>query len=238
MSAGSRGLSRLGQPITITLCRLTLHENLFFATREVGRLYETGRYLHNYALTYALELVQAPYRQVSAVPRYAEDLTLLNASHLYVTPALPIEVAFAVNTFKYADNRYRVKMEPGSRNTPSFGRAKELAVGSQFKFAIFSDASAPAPNIPRWLRLGKWMSKAYVEVVEQAQVEQVRNGEFTHSLPLNPLDLPTSSRALAYDIISMPPVSLLDNALVYGDYYQLANGRALAAGLTYRFPEQ
>ena len=41
-------------------CRLMLHEPLFFATREVGRLYETGRFLHNYALTYALRQASAP----------------------------------------------------------------------------------------------------------------------------------------------------------------------------------
>jgi len=41
--------------------RLVLHESLFFATREIGRLYETGRYLHNYALTYALGLATSPY---------------------------------------------------------------------------------------------------------------------------------------------------------------------------------
>jgi len=46
------------------LCRLTFHENLFYATREMGRLYETGRYLHNYALTYALGLAVAPYGRI------------------------------------------------------------------------------------------------------------------------------------------------------------------------------
>lgn len=35
-------------------CLLTLHDNVFFATREMGILYETEKYLHNWALSFAL----------------------------------------------------------------------------------------------------------------------------------------------------------------------------------------
>lgn len=217
----------------VTLCRLKLHENLFYATREVGRLYETGRYLHNYALTYALRLVNPPYRHVDALPRYAEELARLNGAAIYVTPARPLHVEFEINTFKYADNRYRVKMEPGSRNTPSFGRAKELAVGSEFEFAVLS---ALPILLPRWVRLGKWMSKASVRVVAEETVTTMHSGDFRNSLPLNPLDLPPATRPIAYDIISMPPVSLLDSAQMHGAFWRLANGYHLAAELLYRFP--
>ena len=71
----------------IYMGRLILHESLYFATREVGRLYETGRYLHNYALTYALGLAVAPYFNAEQVPRYAEQLTPLNEQGVYVTTA-------------------------------------------------------------------------------------------------------------------------------------------------------
>jgi CRISPR-associated protein Csc1 len=100
-------------------CRLTFHENLFYATREMGRLYETGRYLHNYALTYALGLATAPYFHGQQIPSYAAELTPLNEQGIYVTPARGVNVRYELNTFKYADNAYRVKMAPGRRNTPS-----------------------------------------------------------------------------------------------------------------------
>ncbi len=218
----------------VTQCRLTLHENLFYATREVGRLYETGRYLHNYGLTYALGLAIAPYFNLAAVPNYAADLSILN-QQCYVTPARPIAVEFELNTFKYADNRYRVKMEPGSRNTPSFGRAKELATGSSFEFAIMSTGRI---RLPRWIRLGKWMSKAEVQLKQEEEVTTPREGEFISAFPLNPLDLPAETRLLTYDLITMPPVSLLDHAHLSGPYYRLADGRAIPAGLAYRFPAQ
>lgn len=218
----------------IIRCQLCLHENLFYATREIGRLYETGRYLHNYGLTYALGLATSAYRSAGAIPRYAEELSVLNDRQLYVTPARPLAVAYELNTFKYADNRYRVKMEPGSRNTPSFGRAKELAVGSQFEFTVFcGDEWQPS----KWIRLGKWMSKAAVEVVTAVEVSEIRTGQYTAAVPINPLDLPADCQLLAYDLISMPPVSLLDNVQLVGPYYRLSNGNCIPARMGYRFPE-
>lgn len=219
----------------IAICRVTLHENLFFATREIGRLYETGRYLHNYALSYALGLAVAPYHSVGATPRYADDLTGLNATGIYVTPAQPLGVGFELVTFKYADNRYRVKMEQSSRNTPSYGRAKELAAGSRFEVAVIS----PQPLLlPTWIRLGKWMSKARLEVIHMETTARRDTGDYVAGLPLNPLDLPEETTLLAYDLISMPPASLLDHAYVAGPHLVLQDGRALPAGLAYRFPVQ
>lgn len=218
----------------VTICRLTLHENLFYATREIGRLYETGRYLHNYGLTYGLGFAVAPYFNATASPRYAEDLSAINELQCYITPARPLEVSFELNTFKYADNRYRVKMELGKRNTPSFGRAKELAVGSKFEFAILSSGRLA---IPTWVRLGKWMSKAAVEINREETVDKVNTSDFTSAFPLNPLDLPAETRLLTYDLISMPPVSLLDNVRLSGPHYRLADKRCIPAGLAYRFAD-
>jgi len=217
----------------VTRCRLVLHENLFYATREIGRLYETGRYLHNYSLTYALGFAVAPYFNASAAPRYAEDLVPLNSQNIYVMPARPVEVTFDLNTFKYADNRYRVKMEPSGRNTPSYGRAKELAVGSVFEFAIISNS---VPSLPRWIRLGKWMSKAALQVVEQLTVKVRARGIFTCTWPINPLDLTRETEVLAFDLISMPPVSLLDHVQLSGWHLHLSDGSYVPDGLAYRFP--
>jgi len=189
------------------LCRLVFHENLFYATREAGRLYETGRYLHNYALSYALGLATAPYFQAQQVPRYAEELAPANAQGVYATPARGIDVRFDMVTFKLADNSYRVKMVPGSRNTPSYGRAKEVAVGSEFEFAVLS---ATPLRLPRWVRMGLWRSKALVECIGEAEMKPLARSVQQASLPLNPLDVP--GEVLIYDLISMPPSSLLDNA--------------------------
>ncbi|MDQ3024799.1 MAG: type I-D CRISPR-associated protein Cas5/Csc1 [bacterium] len=213
----------------IQRCTITLHEPLFFATREIGRLYETGRYLHNYALTYALGLTQSPWFHAEQVPHYAEDLTPLRDQH-YVTPAEPKQVTFQLATFKYGEEELHVEMEQATRNTPSFGRAKELAPESTFRCFVLS--AAPL-KLPRWIRLGKWHSKALVET-EAIEVKQ-RSGEYTAASPLNPLDVPAGVLR-AFDIISMPPSSLVANARCHGDYYEIERGIGLPVGLRYTFP--
>src|SRR5437868_5975658 len=167
----------------IQRCMLTLQEPLFFATREIGRLYETGRYLHNYALTYALRQASAPWFNAEQVPHYTEDLQQLNGQ-IYITPAEPKHVTFQLATFKYGEEELHVEMQQAERNTPSFGRAKELAPESTFTCYVLS--SEPIA-LPRWIRLGKWHSKALVETEAISIAE--RTGDYIAACPLNPLDV-------------------------------------------------
>lgn len=218
------------------LCQLIFHENLFYATRETGRLYETGRYLHNYALTYALELTVAPYFHRKQIPRYEEELTPLNERGIYVTPARGIDVRYELVTFKHADPAYHQEMVAKRHNIPSYGRAKEIAVGSRFEFVVMSKEPL---TLPRWVRMGLWRSKAELSVAAEADARLVSSQVRTASYPLNPLDV--SGRLIIYDLISMPPVSLLERAQIEGDWWIFEAGertQCLPAGLQYTFPEE
>ncbi len=219
----------------LTLCQLTFHENLFYATREVGRLYETGRHLHNYALTYALELVSAPYYQPQQMPAYAEQLGALNGRGVYVTPARGVDVRYQLVTFKFADNAYHVKMKQSSRNLPTFGRAKEIAVGSVFEFGVIHAATI---HLPRWVRMGLWRSKAALNIIGEADLKPVADKEHIASLPLNPLDVPGDFKL--YDLISMPPSSLAEHARLDTTWWVAdipQRGRMyLPAHMRYTFP--
>jgi CRISPR-associated protein Csc1 len=217
------------------LCWLTFHENLFYATREMGRLYETGRYLHNYALTYALGLAVAPYFHRRQIPHYEEELKPLNERGIYVTPARGVDVRYELVTFKCADTAYHVEMAAKRRNIPSYGRAKEIAVGSQFEFAVISKEPL---SLPRWVRMGLWRSKARLKCAGEAEVEVLEPVEWVASLPLNPLDVTGDLRV--YDLISMPPSSLVENARVHTEWLQAeVAGRKilLPAHMTYTFPK-
>src|SRR5438874_9703690 len=143
-------------------CKLTLHDTLFFATREMGTLFETERYLHNYALAYALfgdTLMNRPFFCDSYEPAYKEDLGHLNEVAVYVTPAQPLTWDYLLITWKMGQTSYHRKSEKFGdvkRNYPiNIGRAKELAPESVFEFYILSQKPI---IVPRWIRLGKWMS--------------------------------------------------------------------------------
>lgn len=231
----------------ICRCTLELHDSLYYATREIGRLYETEPVLHNYALCYALGLVDSEQYSttVSAenayryfcpeqVPLYETHLTPLNRQGIYVTPARSVNHAAVLNTWKYADNRYHVEMQKTQKNIPSFGRAKEIAPESRFEFFV---VSAKPLTFPRWIRLGKWMSKAEVRVKELPQSKRNSADEFIFPYPLNPLDVMFTNQVLSYDTVNMPPVSLIRNVRMRGEYYTFAgmNDLKIPARMAYRF---
>ncbi|HLI68717.1 MAG TPA: type I-D CRISPR-associated protein Cas5/Csc1 [Ktedonobacteraceae bacterium] len=217
----------------ITVCRLELHDFLFYASREMGRLYETERYLHNYGLTYALGLARSPYANLAQVPRYAEDLHLLNEQGIYLTPAYPLRYTFAFHTFKMASVSYYTFTPQISSNQVVFGRSKELAPESCFEFFALSEREI---KLPRWIRLGKWMAKARIEIVAHGTA-QIKQGDYQASGALNPLDL--ASQPENCNIVAMAPASLITNMYATGSYYELSlagNDQVirLPVGMSYR----
>lgn len=228
-------------------CTLELHDSLYFATREIGRLYETEPIIHNYALAYALGLVDSfhyhtevseedTYRYFCAeqVPKYSEHLTPLNAQGIYVTPARSLSHATILSTWKYADNRYHVEMLPTERNIPSFGRTKEIAPESQFEFFVISNHPL---KLPRWIRLGKWASKAELTTKPLLNAKHHQTAEFRVHYPLNPLDVMFTNQVLSYDTVNMPPVSLITNVRIQGESYTFEQEKNLKipANMQYRF---
>jgi CRISPR-associated protein Csc1 len=200
----------------ITVCRLTLHDFLFYASREMGRLYETEKYLHNYGLTYAMGLARSPYANLAQAPRYQADLERVNEQGVYVTPASPLHYTFAFHTFKMANVNYYNFTPQISNNQAVFGRAKELAPESSFAFFVLSEREVVLPS---WVRLGKWMAKARIEVLAREQA-RVKAGSYRAVGALNPLDV--GSMPDNCNIIAMAPASLITNAYYTGPYYEIA----------------
>lgn len=243
-------------------CTLELHDSLYYATREIGRLYETEPVLHNYALCYALGLVDSEKHATTVaeensyryfcpeqVPMYESHLTPLNQQGIYITPARAVRHAAVLSTWKYADNRYHVEMQKTQKNVPSFGRAKEIAPESRFEFFILADQSledsGKPPHsmwkwkLPKYLRLGKWMSKAEITEVKELKPKHNSAREFIFPYPLNPLDVMFTNQVLSYDTINMPPVSLIRNVRMQGEYYtfQGVKDLLLPARMEYRFSQ-
>ena len=216
------------------LC-LTLQDPLYFATRELGRLYATERYLHNYALTYALGLARSSYHDAEHIPHYQEDIESLNQRRIYVTPARPVDSSYVTHTYKWANLNSHVEMEQISKNIPTYGRIREIAPESTFEAYVISTEPL---SLPKWVRLGKWASKAAVQTQELSNVRS-REGEFTFSPPLNPLDVMFTHQVLSYDTVNMPPVSLIRNVHLQGHYYESEEMKSLKipARMSYRFSQ-
>lgn len=231
-------------------CLLELHDNLFFATREMGRFYETTSFIHNYALTYALGysgnniFPVSDYFIEEQIPKYKEHLSNLD---FYVTPAKPLDISFVFNTFKLGEEDFYLKSTIGDNelkrrlgvdgggNKPDFGKVKEVSVGSTFSFFIISNKEIE--SIPRWIRLGKWLSKAKLDIKGVYKSENIKKGVYKSSIAVNPIDL-VKDRILNFDIIAMPPSSLINNATIEGEYIEFGDEKnkiCLPNNLKYRF---
>ncbi|MFO7323683.1 MAG: type I-D CRISPR-associated protein Cas5/Csc1 [Chloroflexota bacterium] len=197
-------------------CQLEFHDNLFYETRTLGRLYETGRLLHNIALCYALGLAQTPFYHSDDVPRYDAELAAVNEAGIYVTPAGALDIHYVISTFKYGAEQNYAMMAKSNRNVPTYGRAKEIGVNSRFRFLVLAEQPVKFPD---WIRMGIWLSKARLMVSAPHELRLVhqRRTETIRAVPLNPADLPAGASVNVFDLVSMRPTSLIENAELHAE---------------------
>ena len=240
-------------------CEIILQEATFFSSREISNTYYTEPFLGNYALAYAFSLVQSPYFNQGEI-HYAQDLAALNEQGIYVTPGTLTAAprftfgqfnaqpdaywfAFANNAIvTRSDGGWVEKSGPvwyeylagerrkiGLENRPQHGRIRMLAIGNT---AVCYLISRDSLTLPRYIRLGKFMSKARVIMNEQP-VNIVQRQEQPLGLLLNPADLPTNYRLTVFDLVTVPPTPLVQNVVLSGDFYALPDGRYLPVGMRF-----
>lgn len=239
-------------------CTLTLLEATFFSSREISNFYQTEPYLGNYGLAYALKFCRSPYFNDGTI-RYREDLGSLNEQGIYVTPGMIIgEPRFTVGQFNAQTDTYWYAMgnnglivrpdgtwaervssswyivtregEKGRKirpeNRPQVGRIRMLAIGNRAVCYVVSHAEL---HLPSYIRLGKFMSKARVEV-EPHFVDHLQETTTTcHLLTL--ADLAPTTRVVAYDLINIPPTPLVRNARIISSGYRLSTTEFVPAGM-------
>lgn len=80
------------------------------------------------------------------------------------------------------------------------------------------------------------MSKAEV-TVEPLSQPKIKTDLFICTHPLNPLDVMFTNQVISYDVVNMPPVSLIQNVQMRGRYYYFENAKnvRLPVNMAYRF---
>ncbi|MCA9998454.1 MAG: type I-D CRISPR-associated protein Cas5/Csc1, partial [Anaerolineales bacterium] len=211
------------------------------------------------ALAYAFGLAQAPYFNQGEI-HYARDLAALNEQGVYITPGTLTAAprftfgqfnaqpdaywfAFANNAIvSRSDGAWVEKSGPvwyehlsgerrkiGLENRPQHGRIRMLAIGNT---AVCYLISRDPLTLPRYIRLGKFMSKARVTVTEQpVNIVQRQNQQL--DILLNPADLPPEYRLAAFDLVAVPPTPLALNVVLSGQFYGVGDGRCLPIGMRF-----
>lgn len=219
-------------------------EPVFFASRELSDTYYTESTLGNYALAYALGWARSPYRltgQDTGRPRYLEDLTPL-AEQCYILPAWPTQgnTSFRFERFNALSDSYwfamtnnrvataredlplkRTGKKPNTyrpSNFPQTGRLRMIERGNRFQTLVFGNQ-----ELPEYIRVGKFMSKVRVDILQELKITQLPTGNYRCNTYLSAADLPNNLQLLAFDLISIPPVSLLKNLQFSGEAWQIGN---------------
>ena len=206
---------------------LTLKEHTYFASREVGTLFQSEPLIGNYALTYAMNFCAAPY-DWSGPPRYKQDLGPLNTRGIYVTPA-----TFKVNRLRYVFSQFNAQTDsyffrfdqnaigtdPTKKarpaNFPQNGKLRMLGLESEATFYVIARSDEALPqSLPAYIRLGKFQSKAHIawERLKLESQEPVEREQLLDYL-LNAADLePTVTAALrAFSVYNVYPAPLLSS---------------------------
>lgn len=206
---------------------------IWFASREVGRLADTEPYFLNTALYYALGLASGRYVDRLFEPTYLDDTAGI-ADEIYVTPATPVEgvenritSTYNTSTDNYATINYSGQDDPNEgRNLPSYGRRRVLGHGNELRCYVLGrgiDAVELDTELPGYIRLGKKRGKARVETRPLAVEE--RSGEYELGHAVGAYD---SAQTPIGNLITkqMRPTPLVVQATYDGSYIELSPQRS------------
>jgi CRISPR-associated protein Csc1 len=182
---------------TVYRCDLTLHDYLFFASTERGKVAETSPFVHNYALTYALGWASTQWYNAQQKARYRDELHPID-SH-YITPARLIHGTSAVIQYNTLSERLRVDKQR-SIGYPDWGFIKCFRPNTLFRAYVLSSTNE---MFPRYIRLGKFMAKTKLKVVAATSVSE-KQGECKVSQLLNWNDLSKKPEAFNVQVTSLP----------------------------------
>jgi CRISPR-associated protein Csc1 len=235
------------------LIELHCLEPVFFASRELSDTYYTEGLIGNYALSYAFGLVNSPYRlqgQAIGTPTYKKDFASI-ASRCYILPASPKNGSITYrferfnalsDSYWYAMTNNRVataredlpQQRQGKKpntfrpsNFPQTGRLRMIERGNTFQTLVFGDC-----NLKDYIRIGKFMSKVRVDIIDEFAVMALPEGEYQTKHYLNSADLPSNLEMFSFDLISIPPAPIIKNLRFSGAAWQIGEA-IIPAGLSY-----
>jgi len=202
------------------------------AAREIGRLVETGSYISNTSLYYALGISKSRYADTLGKPTYTEDTE--DEKDIYVAPARPVNETKYTNLLttvsgnKYAERNLSAQdpeNEVADKNFPKVGTEKVVTSGNRFETFLIAEDDI---KLPKYFRLGKKRGKCSLRI-EEVEIEE-KNGEFTTSHPIGAYDTELQPEG---DLLTrkIRPAPLILQARYKGDYYELNYGEKKKAVL-------
>src|SRR5216110_547975 len=195
-------------------CNLTLQDYLFFATTERGKVAETGPFIHNYALTYAMGWAVSPWLNEVQKPNYREELAKVGKR--YITPAKLVRGSTVVSQYNTMSESFGIGKKEQSIGYPDWGFIKCFRPGTVFRcYAI----SAEEIQFPSYVRLGKFMAKTKLDITVAQETQWLMKSNSDQKVNRDhPLltwdDLAKTARPVVFDIVvNALPGKLIANSV-------------------------
>lgn len=210
---------------------IELLDYVFYATMERGKIFETGAYIHNYALAYAIRIAtSSAYFHSKQKPNYESELKRANEIGIYITPAKPIRAIHRQVQFNTIAEIYGFQ-KSRSIGYPDWGFIRVLKPESSFEFFIIQKEDLPEDEFELlkraisgetiYVRFGKFPGKAKITLEKADQVSKTIKGDFNSTLLLNWRDLRHEPKHS--DIFpSSLPTKLIENAFFEAGEYTKA----------------
>jgi len=211
------------------LLRLTVHDFYKYASREIGGDAYTLPFIHNTALLYATNRSRTRVLVVGSKPFYEEDFKKFK---IYVTPAqLDLKVQLlGGREFSFGLAFEPVKITYNAVNTVTqlteAGRAAVPLLGSYVSYPPLSTfrAYAIGGRPASVIRVGKKGAQCRVRAYPLKLIGKER-GKYKPSHPVNPMDIDGVSKLISGQANPMPPVPLITNAVLEGEYFKFEDER-------------
>lgn len=197
-----------------------------FASREIGRLVDTGDFISNTSLYYALGLVNSTYVDVLKKPTYIEDTSKIYRK-VYVTPAIPMNDLNHTNLLTTVSGNNYVTLNLSAtdkrnvinkKNYPKIGSERVLNPQNTFEtFLIIKDPEYKI-DLPKFFRLGKKRGKARLHWNEIEIQEKQGVFNLNHPIGVYDTDMVPSANLITKKI---RPVPLMLQARYEGKYLEL-----------------
>jgi len=213
-------------------CTITSHDFFFYSSREF-RAGVTAPFISNLALMYALNRFSPIHRTASgSKPQYEKDMPIFN---VYATPArLNTDKSAVVGcgqvvwrepsslvrmSYNAVDSPLRFEMKREKVTVPKIGAYLKYLPLTSFSFFALG---GKGDNV---VRIGKKLIPARVEYNKLENVSEEK-GRFRPSHLVNLLDLPVETKIHPRGTMyPMPPISLLDEGELEGEYFRGVLGK-------------
>lgn len=205
---------------------LTIHDFLFYISREYGRKAVTEPVINNFALNYAINTMNPKLHAFvsSNKPRYESDMGQIK---LYATPAQPYKwpvanIAFETINWEWnnpvwisynaIDSTVYLSMEQKRKLVlPMFGSYQRFPPLNSFEFFVIGGKG------PSLIRIGKKLIPARIRYYDCFDIK-LREGIFVSSHPANYIEIKDNYELLSGKILMIPPTPIVLNPKLRGRY--------------------